>query len=161
MNDKEYQNSLIFRNLGEVLEPVNLKAKQFLQDIKIGKEITLKEVTKRDLKFHRAYFEFIHQVYSYLPQTFKSRIPKDKFYIFLKELQGRYVIIYRFKNGSELKEYDSIAFDKMTQVEFETFVREQLPFIYENLIYALFDKKRADSVIATIEEDFKIFLSKL
>lgn len=160
MTDKQYKEALIFRNIGGFLEPVSDSSKKLLSEIGFGKELILREVSQRDLKFHRAYFEFLNTVYDYLPNNFKSRIPKDLFYIFLKELQGKYRIIYKFKSGSEMKEYESIAFDKMTQLQFEDYVREQLPHIYD-LIITLFDKQRADAIIQTIEEDFKIFLNKL
>ncbi len=160
MTDKEYLESLEFEVGGEFLFPSNDPAKRFISEQKLGKKILLKEVSQRDTKFHKAYFDFLNTVYSYLPISFKQRIPKNLFYIFLKELQGAYKVIYKFKNGSEMKEYISISFSKMTQLQFEEYVRNQLPYIYD-LFYTLFDKKVADSIIETIEEDYKKFLMRL
>jgi len=161
MKDSDYIESLVFRNVNGYLEPVNEKAIELLNSLKLGETVEMKEVSKRDIKFHRAYFDLIHFVYDYLPQSFKDRIPKEKFYLFLKELQGRYKVLYKFKDGREMKEYQSIAFDKMSQIQFRDFVREQITIIYDSLIRVLFDENRAKDIIDTIEEEYKVFLSKL
>ena len=61
----------------------------------------------------------------------------------------------------QLVEYESIAFGKMSQFQFETYVREQLPFIYSNVIGAFYADEKYDEIIADIEETFKKFLAKL
>ena len=90
----------------------------------------MREMTNRDLSFHRAYFSLLGYIYDFLPSTFKSNIPKEEFYKFVKHLKGEYKVIFTFKDGSKMVEYDSVAMGKMSQKAFEDYIREQLPWIY-------------------------------
>jgi hypothetical protein len=58
-------------------------------------------------------------------------------------------------------EYDSIAFGRMSQKTFESYIREQLPWIYEEVLGSYFEGEMLDGIIETIEEEFKKFLAKL
>jgi len=49
----------------------------------------------------------------------------------------------------------------MSQDQFETYVKEQLPWIYENVIGAFYSDEIYAGIIDTIEEEYKKFLSKL
>ena len=58
-------------------------------------------------------------------------------------------------------EYHSVSFGKMSQKEFESYVSKQLPWIYENIIGAFFSSDTYSNIVATIEQEYKKFLSKL
>ena len=58
-------------------------------------------------------------------------------------------------------EYDSIAMGKMSQPVFENYIREQLPWIYSDVLGAYFEGDILNGIIDTIEEEYKKFLSKL
>jgi hypothetical protein len=100
-------------------------------------------------------------IYDLLPNKFKEAIPKNKFYIFLKHLKGSYKVIFKFKDGSEWIEYDSIAFGSMSQKRFQEYVKNQMPFIYENVIALYFHDEMYQNIVDLIEEEYVKFLDRL
>ncbi len=162
MKDLDFEKLIELKAVGGGFMPENDNAQVLLDSLPNGHVLVFIEVTDRDVKFHRAYFSFIGYIWDWLPQSFKKKIPKNKFYKFLKHLRKEYDVIMTFKDGSQIVEYRSIAFGKMSQATFAEYVKQQLPSIYGEVIQVLFpDKKQSDNVIASIEEEYKIFLSKL
>jgi hypothetical protein len=161
MKDKDYNELLEFQHVGGGLIPVNPKAIELLEHSRKGEIIQFKEITARDLKFHKCYMSLLGFIYDYLPTGFRNRISKDRFYIFLKKLQGLYTVEHTFKDGTEMIKYHSISFGNMSQKKFEEYVKNQLPFIYEEVIRVFFDGDIANGIIDTIEEEYKKFMSKL
>ena len=161
MKDKDFYNIVNLANVGGGWVPANEKAQELLETSGKGEVISVLEVTSRDLSFHKAYFALLGFIYDYMPPSFKGKVEKDNFYLWLKHLKGQYKVLFEFKDGTRLVEYDSIAFGKMSQKTFENYVREQLPWIYENVVGAYFEGDIYDGIIDTIEEEFKKFLSKL
>lgn len=160
MTDKQFQNIIELRYLGGGFIPENQKAEDMTLLCKTGEIISFIECKTRDIKFHRCYMKFLADCYNYLPLKFKLKVKKEYFYQWLKHYQGRYKIIYKFKDGSKFIEYESIAFGNMSQKRFENYVAEQLPTIY-GLIGAFYKKRFYDNIIAEIEENYKKFLSLL
>jgi len=161
MTDKDYHRTIELSNVGGGFIPVNQNATELLEQSFKGEVLSFLEVTNRDIKFHRCYFSLLSFIYDYLPQSFKKKVEKDKFYIFVKHLKGEYSVLFEFKDGTRMVEYDSIAFGRMSQKTFENYIREQLPFIYENVIGAYFEGDIYNGIIETIEEEFKRLLAKL
>lgn len=161
MNHSDYIELLEFVYVGGGVLPHNEKAKEFLQDKTNGEVIHFKEVTQRDLKFHRCYFSLLSFIYEYLPDKFKDKVTKDKFYKWLQHLKKEYTINYTFADGTTFIEYDSISFGRMSQESFKNHIRNQLPWIYENVIGAFYEGDIYNGIIETIEEEYKKFLSKL
>lgn len=161
MTDRDFHSLLEFRNVaGNALVPVNQEAIE-LTEQNPGKTLILQEKTARDLKFHRAYFALLNFIWSWMPKNFKEAVPEKHFYQWLKHLQGKYKILYEFKDGSKFIEYESISFGRMSQEKFVRFVREQLTTIYNDLIYQLYDKETADMIVQNIEGEFESYLSQL
>lgn len=100
------------------------------------------------------------EVWGYMPKIFRDKIPKDKFYIWLKMYQGSYSVIYEFKNGEKMTEVESLSFGRMNNQAFKDYVKTQLPVMYEVLLIGL-DSDLANSAIDTIEENFEKYFSKL
>ena len=161
MKDSDYTKIIEMTISGGGMLPANQAAVDLIDNSAHGEVISLMEVGQRDVKFHRAYFSLLGYIYDWLPKDFKKKIPKDKFYLFCKHLRGDYDVIFEFKDGTKFIEYKSIAFGRMSQKTFETYVREQLPFIYEEIIFVLYQKQDADRIIASIEDEYKIFLSRI
>lgn len=162
MKDTELEDIIQLTYVGNAFLTANQKAEELAENCRRGEVIDFKEVTARDLKFHRCYFDLLGTIYDYMPPSFKKRIEKNNFYILLKELQGEYKVLFDFKDGSKVKVYNSISFGKMSQKRFEEYVKNQLPIIYNEIIQPYFpDKKTFDSIVQTIEEDYQVFLSKL
>lgn len=161
MKDKDFYNLVDFYNAGSGLLPVNQKAHEIIEQSDRGEVISFLEVTQRDLKFHRCYMSLIGYIYDYLPRFFQKQVEKKKFYIWLKHLKGQYEVLFEFEDGTRLVEYDSISFGRMSQKRFENYIRDQLPWIYENVIGKYYEGKMKDGIIETIEEDYKKFFAKL
>ena len=161
MTQEDYKELLEFAYVGGGYIPHNQKAKEFTENKVHGEIIPMKECTQRDIKFHRCYFSLLNFIYEYLPDKFKKNITSDKFYIWLKHLKGEYKVCFTFKDGTKLVEYDSISFGRMTQDKFENYIRENLPWIYENVIGAFYEGDIYNGIIDTIEEEYKKFLSKI
>lgn len=160
MKDTDYKSLMEFQFVGGLI-PVNERAIEYCDMLKKGEIVQLRDATTRDISFHRNYFLLLGFIYDYLPLKFKKKIPKEKFHIFLKHLKGSYDVLFEFSDGTKMVEYESISFGKMSQKTFEDYVRNQLPFIYSDVIGVFFEGDVYDNIIETIEEEFKKFLSKL
>lgn len=159
--DTEYKDLLEFIPSNGVLVPANQAAIDMMSIVRAGEVQTLKNVSKRDIKFHRAYFSLLNYIYCMMPPKFRASISQNNFYVFLKKLKGEYDVLYEFNDGFQFVEYQSISFGKMTQETFKKYVADQLPVIYTELIQRLYQPEKATMVIESIEEEYKKFLSKL
>ena len=161
MKISEYEKLIELTYVGGGFIPANSNAEELTDRCSKGEVITFSEITKRDLKFHKCYMDLLSTIYEYLPKMFKDAVPKKKFYIFVKHLEKDYKVLFEFKDGTKMIEYESIAFGNMSQKRFEEFISEQLPFIYENIIGAYFDGEIYKNILLTIEEDYRTFLRNL
>jgi hypothetical protein len=161
MKEKEFEKLTEWVNVGGGLTPTNTNAEELLEQSARGEIFTFKEMTERDLRFHRCYFSLLGYIYDYMPPSFKKKLRKEDFYRFVKHMRGEYEVLFTFKDGTKMVEYESIAFGNMSQKRFEAYIREQLPYIYENVVGAFFSGAMYDGIIETIEEEYKKFLAKL
>jgi hypothetical protein len=161
MKDTDFHNLSAWKDVGGGFVPDNDIAHDIKDQSKFGQVHYFKDMQPRDLKFHRCYFSLLNFIYAYLPKKFKDTIPDEKFYIFIKHLKGEYEVLFEFNDGTKWIEYESIAFGNMSQKRFENYVREQLPWIYEGILAKYFKDELYDGIIQTIEDQYKVFLSKL
>lgn len=161
MKDKDYHNLIDFVYVGGGFMPANNKAKELELRCTKGEIVSFNEATQRDLTFHRCYFSLLNFIYSYLPEKFKKQIPESDFYRWLKHLKGSYEIVYTFRDGTKMVEYESISFGRMSQKRFKDYVADQLPWIYENVIGAFYEGEIYSNIIETIEQEYEKFMSKL
>jgi len=161
MKDTDYSKIVELCIVGGGFVPHNEVATELVEQSRRGEIIAFKEITARDLSFHRCYMALLNFIYDLLPDKFQRGVPENKFYMWLKHLKGSYNVLFTFKDGTKLVEYDSIAFGRMSQKSFETYIREQLPFIYENVIGKYFEGDLYSGVVDTIEEEFERFLIRL
>jgi len=161
MTDKDYKKLHEFAYVSGGWTPYNQNALDLQDQTVEGEVIAFKEVTARDVAFHRCYFSLLNYVYSWMPDAFKAKVSRDIFYLWLKHLRGEYEVAFEFKDGMKLIEYQSISFSRMGQKEFEDYVREQLPFIYENVIGAYYKGEQYDNILENTEHEFEKFLAKL
>lgn len=89
------------------------------------------------------------KIYKKQNKSFK-RVTKKNIEV-ISELFGRF----------DMVEYSSISFSRMSQIDFETYIKNQLPFIYTNLIGLFFKDENYDLIISKIETEFERFLSRL
>jgi len=147
--------------VGGGLIPVSPNAIELLEQTRKGEVLSFLEVTARDISFHRGYFALLKFIYGYMPPQFKDKVPERFFYQFIKHLKNEYTVLFTFKDGTSMIEYKSIAFGKMSQKSFEAYVREQLPFIYSDILGAYFEGDMLNGIIETIENEFEKYLAKL
>ena len=161
MTDKDFHRLMDFAFVGGGMIPVSANAKELLEQCDKGEILSFLEITNRDLQMHRCYFALLKFIHGYMPESFKRKVSEGNFYLFLKHLKGQYKVLFTFKDGTNMVEYDSIAFGKMSQKTFEDYIREQLPWIYSDVLGTYFEDEMLDGIIETIEDEFKKFLSKL
>jgi hypothetical protein len=161
MSDKDFYNLVDFYNAGGGLLPANERAQEIMEQLASGEIVSFKEITARDLKRHRCYFSLLKFIWGYMPLSFKKAIPEGSFYLFLKHLKKEYKVVFTFQDGTTMVEYDSISFGKMSEIRFREYVKEQLPFIYSDVIGKYFDGEIYNNIIETIEIEYDKFLSKL
>jgi hypothetical protein len=99
---------------------------------------------------------------------FKDEIKKAEISDYLKANKKQFRLTYKSiekiadKFGrSELIEYKSISFGRMSQTSFEEYVKEQMPFVYDSVLGAFYKDEKLANIIATIEHDYRKFLNKL
>jgi hypothetical protein len=161
MKDIDYLDMIELSWTGSFFVPANEPAEELAGRCTRGEVIGFNEVTARDLNFHKCYFSLLNMVYSFLPNKFKEAVPEKHFYRFLKHLKGQYKILFEFKDGTKMVEYESISFGRMSQKRFEEYVAEQLPWIYENVIHAMFDDETSKKIIDVVEDEYQVFLTRL
>lgn len=161
MKDSDYTKIIEMTISGGGMLPANQAAVDLIDNCAHGEVISLMGVTARDVTFHRAYFSLLNYIYDWLPTKFKQTISRDRFYVFLKYIKGEYDVVYTFADGLQFIELRSISFGRMSQKDFVAYVRDQLPVIYSEVIGRLYQKQDADRIIASIEDEYKIFLSRI
>ena len=161
MTDKAYNKLVDFYNAGNGLLPVNQRAHEIIEQTGKGEVISFIESSQRDLRRHRCYFSLLKYIYGYMPLSFKNAVPEDKFYLWLKHLKGQYEVIFEFKDGTKLVEYQSISFARMSELQFREYIKNQLPFIYTEVIGKYFSGEIYDDIINTVENDYQKFFAKL
>lgn len=160
MKTSEFQKLIGLANIdGQIVAIENHE--EIRDDTVEGEVIYVKLVNARDLKMHKAYFGLLKFIYDYLPSNFHSQVSSNKFYKWLQTLKGEYKVLFKFKDGRELIEYDSISFASMDEHKFRTHIKEQLPYIYENVIGAFYENEIKNDIIDTIEQEFEKVLTKL
>lgn len=163
MKDHEYERLSEWINEGTgALLPHNSLAQELADTAKAGEIITMREMTDRDLRFHRCWFSLLNFIYDQLPKRFHKKLQRKYFYKYLKQLRGEFDIVVQYDN-IVIVEYYSLSFAKMTQIQFKNYIREILPWIYVKVIgrYYKQDGWRYKRKIALIENEYLKFLSKL
>jgi len=160
MKHSEYQDLVFMYYTENQLKPVD-NLDHLYNELAEGEIVAFKRVAPRDLKLHRAYFKFLNYIYGYLPKSFHNQVENKYFYKWLQFLKGDYKIIFKFKDGREQIEYNSISFGRMDEAKFKIYIKEQIPFIYSDVIMQLYDEETSNNIIETIEQDFEKFMTKL
>jgi len=161
MKDTDYENIIEVVNVANGFVPYNEKAVELNEQTKSNDMLCFKEITPRDINFHRAWFSLLNFIYDYLPKEFTNVVSSGKFYLWLKHLKGQYKVLYSFQDGTKMVQYESISFSNMTDPRFKEYIKEQLPYIYENVIGKFFKGTQYDDIIETIEQEYMKFLIKL
>jgi hypothetical protein len=162
MKDSDYDRLSEWGNAGGALLPLNNVATDLVDMSKKGQVLNMLEVTDRDLRFHRCYMSLVNFIYDQLPNRFHQKLRKKHFYKYLKHLKGQFDIIAQF-GDIVMVEYESISFARMSQRQFENYIRELLPWIYVKVIgkYYKVGGWRYNRKINDIETEYEKFFAKL
>ena len=160
MKHDKFNELIQFARVNNTLTAVN-NYTSLLNELNEGDYVFMKTVDARDLSMHRAYFAFLSKVYDYMPERFKRTIARNIFYKFLQTLKGEYKVLFEFKDGRQLLDYESISFGRMNESKFRIYIKDQLPFIYNNLICEFYNDSTSDKIINEIEQEFEKYLTKL
>lgn len=161
MTDKNFNRLIELSFVGGGFVPANQNAEELMSGLKKGEIIAFNEVTARDIRFHRCYMALLAFIWGYMPNSFKKMVPLPEFYQWLKHLKGNYEVKYVFADGSQMIEYESIAFGKMSERRFHDYIKEQLPWIYEAVLGKYFEGEMLKNITDTIEDEFAKFFVKL
>jgi hypothetical protein len=102
-------------------------------------------------------------VYSFKNETRKQEIRdylklhKKEFRLSKKSIEA----IAKEFGITDMIEYVSISFGRMSEVQFHSYVKDQLPFIYTDIIRPMFDEETYEAIIENIENEFQKFFNKL
>jgi hypothetical protein len=159
MKTDDFLSLLEFKNhKGQVLIPAQYESQEFLELLKDNETVFFKQVKPRDIGMHQAYFLILNYIYDRLNENFRKKVcAKKDFYMFLKFISNDYKVKFKFKDGREFIEYNSISFAKMNQVKFREYFNNQLITIYEELLIPL----EQDYLMDEINIEFEKILSKL
>jgi hypothetical protein len=159
-------------------------------DLIEGEIISVKPIRTRDLPMHKCYFSLLNYIWKWMPAKFQEKVLNKYFYKWLQTLKKEYKILFSFADEDKIKsiidtcidlgisaenasiiatkygkidmiEYESISFGRMDEYKFRNYVKEQLPFINENLINKLFDEETANNIIEDVEKEFEKYFTKL
>jgi DNA polymerase I-like protein with 3'-5' exonuclease and polymerase domains len=191
MNKKDWDKLIELSYTGGFLfKPANQNAMELCNMSKIGESHLFGLKTPRDAKLHQCYFVLLKFIWGYMPDNFQAKVPSESFYLWLKHLKKEYEVKFSFideqkqediasfcldlglstddaakiavKFGkTDLIEYESISFGRMSNETFKNYVKEQLPFIYENVLGKYYKGEDYNNIIETIEQEFEKFLAKL
>lgn len=120
---------------GTGLFPTDADSEDLIKSLSPEENFNVALHADRNLKMHRAYFGLLNFVWDNLPEKFQRKCPKQHFYKFLKEMQGRFEVIEVGK--TKVKTYESLSFGSMGQKRFHEIFSEDVDFIIREILPAL------------------------
>lgn len=120
---------------GTGLFPTDADSEDLIKSLSPEENFNIALHADRNLKMHRAYFGLLNFVWDNLPEKFQRKCPKQHFYKFLKEMQGRFEVIEVGK--TKVKTYESLSFGSMGQKRFHEIFSEDVDFIIREILPAL------------------------
>lgn len=121
---------------GTGLFPTDVESEEIIKSLATDENFNIALHADRNLKMHRAYFGILNFVWENLPEKFQNKCPKQHFYKFLKEMQGRYEIT-EISAKTSIKTYESLSFDKMSQKRFHEVFKEDVDYVITEILPAL------------------------
>lgn len=121
---------------GTGLFPTDADSEELIKSLSPEENFNVALHADRNLKMHRAYFGLLNFVWDNLPEKFQRKCPKQHFYKFLKEMQGRFEVIQVGKK-TKVKTYESLSFGSMGQKRFHEIFSEDVDFIIREILPAL------------------------
>ena len=157
MRDDDFHDLKSFKVHNGLLQPVGDHALEYVAQCS-GQTVYLKPMTPRDIKFHAVYFLFCSWLWEQMPKSFQEhRCPKKSdMYKYLKIVEGRGKQTMKFKDIVYL-DLPSVAFGKMNDEKFKSYVNEQIICFYENCLVPL----KLESLLDEANEEFERLFNDL
>lgn len=118
---------------GTLLAPIDEDGENAIKSLSNEESYSVTISVDRSLKMNGAYFSLINFVWDNMPEKFQAKVPKNKFYVLLKELQGRFTEI-KLSEKTSIKEYESLSFEKMNEARFHEVFKEDVDFIISDIL---------------------------
>ena len=118
---------------GTLLAPIDEDGENAIKSLSNEESYSVTISVDRSLKMNGAYFSLLNFVWDNMPEKFQDKVPKNKFYVLLKELQGRFTEI-KVSEKTSIKEYESLSFEKMNEARFHEVFKEDVDFIISDIL---------------------------
>ena len=118
---------------GTLLAPIDEDGENAIKSLSNEESYSVTISVDRSLKMNGAYFSLLNFVWENMPEKFQAKVPKNKFYVLLKELQGRFTEI-KVSDKTSIKEYESLSFEKMNEARFHEVFKEDVDFIISDIL---------------------------
>ena len=118
---------------GTLLAPIDEDGENAIKSLSNEESYSVTISVDRSLKMNGAYFSLLNFVWKNMPEKFQAKVPKNKFYVLLKELQGRFTEI-KVSEKTSIKEYESLSFEKMNEARFHEVFKEDVDFIISDIL---------------------------
>ena len=118
---------------GTLLAPIDEDGENAIKSLSNEESYSVTISVDRSLKMNGAYFSLLNFVWDNMPEKFQAKVPKNKFYVLLKELQGRFTEI-KVSEKTSIKEYESLSFEKMNEARFHEVFKEDVDFIVSDIL---------------------------
>ncbi len=118
---------------GTLLAPIDEDGENAIKSLSNEESYSVTISVDRSLKMNGAYFSLLNFVWENMPEKFQAKVPKNKFYVLLKELQGRFTKI-KVSEKTSIKEYESLSFEKMNEARFHEVFKEDVDFIISDIL---------------------------
>lgn len=118
---------------GTLLAPIDEDGENAIKSLSNEESYSVTISVDRSLKMNGAYFSLLNFVWDNMPEKFQDKVPKNKFYVLLKELQGRFTEI-KVSEKTSIKEYESLSFEKMNEARFHEVFKEDVDFVISDIL---------------------------
>ncbi len=118
---------------GTLLAPIDEDGENAIKSLSNEESYSVTISVDRSLKMNGAYFSLLNFVWENMPEKFQAKVPKNKFYVLLKELKGRFTEI-KVSEKTSIKEYESLSFEKMNEARFHEVFKEDVDFIISDIL---------------------------
>ena len=118
---------------GTLLAPIDEDGENAIKSLSNEESYSVTISVDRSIKMNGASFSLLNFVWKNMPEKFQAKVPKNKFYVLLKELQGRFTEI-KVSEKTSIKEYESLSFEKMNEARFHEVFKEDVDFIISDIL---------------------------
>ena len=100
---------------GTLLAPIDEDGENAIKSLSNEESYSVTISVDRSLKMNGAYFSLLNFVWDNMPEKFQAKVPKNKFYVLLKELQCRFTEI-KVSEKTSILNFPSLYFTIETLV---------------------------------------------